>query len=377
MLRGKLEKVIEDRNYYKEAYQNLEKILQEHGIDITSSESIAKDLLAFKSEKEEALGQLHKRSIELEAERKKVRNVILIERDLLVLKNERDVALAKLEKRTNELEKERKKIEKILIQHQEEIAPKEEDAQLFKDERDETLAQLKERTIELNKERKKMKKILIKRQEKISKVNNNMNYDDNFIEEKKSHDIPSDIGYDSLDTYINAQNYINYKQYLQRIASELTVNGNKGLNEHFLTKNGTTNLKQSKLSLQKQLLYGINHRYAFDSSFFSNSQNSTGANACYDYLPIINPYSTSSTQSNTITKNKYLSKVEQEKFNNSIFSAEEYYELHINQLALDIALSQINEMDEQLTVVSQYNKKLHSRVLALEKNVSYSWREYA
>lgn len=282
MLQVKVKQLIEERNQYKQASENLEIILQKHGINTQSIQQIEKDLIVFT--------------------------------------NTRNAALAQLEKKTVELDTERNNMKKILIQHKREI------------------------------------------------------YDIKKEEQKEET------------RYYNVINSVNYNLYLQRISSELAVSRNKLFNKSLIKSSNTKTSKEKDLYssndmlLQKQLLYKMNHNNVpLNSSFY----NTNGKNNSYNYPPIIRPYSTLSVtmQSNNDTQNKDFSKTDQEHssefFNNSMLAIDEYNEMRVQKMALDIALSQINDMDNEMMIMVKYNAKIKTKLLALEQNMSYSWREYA
>jgi len=259
MLQEKVNQLIEVKNQYKQAYENLENILQKHGINTQSIQQIEKDLILFT--------------------------------------NATDIALTQLEKKTFELNTERKNMKELLILHKEEIN------KLKEQQKDET-------------------------------------------------------------TYYNDINNVNYNLYLQRLSTEyknlrISASTTKCKEKDHYSLNDTL--------LQKQSLYNMNQNHALNSSFF----NANGKNNSYNYPQIISPYSSLcfKIQSNNDSQNKDFSKTEQD-------YSSEFFEMRAQKMALDIALSHINDMDEEMMLMSNYNEKLQTRLLALEKNVSYSWREY-
>merc|ERR1712157_524350 len=155
--------------------------------------------------------------------------------------------------------------------------------------------------------------------------------------------------------YYNVINSVNYNLYLQRISSELAVSRNKLFNKSLINSSNTKTSKEKDLYssndmlLQKQLLYKMNHNNVpLNSSFYNTN----------DFSKIDQEHSS-------------------EFFNNSMLAIDEYNEMRVQKMALDIALSQINDMDKEMMIMVKYNAKIKTKLLALEQNMSYSWREYA
>lgn len=82
--------------------------------------------------------------------------------------------------------------------------------------------------------------------------------------------------------------------------------------------------------------------------------------------------------SNNDTSYKATSKdksLEEEK-GNDLIAVNEGNETDVQKIALDISLAKIEEMHKQMIGLCKYNEKLRKRVLMLEKNASYAWKEY-
>jgi len=234
--------------------------------------------------------------------------------------------------------------------------------------KDVALEQLEERTIERDFERDKVQNLIIQHEEerKMEVVN-----------KKSLNDIPSRINSNLL---FNDENITstNHNLYLQRVALEATVSRIKGLRRSWMDTTSSSTSKtlkekefyssNDKILLQRNLLY--RKHYMFDTSLPSTTttgaKSSMSINNAFAYLlPIINPYTSSIIQSNTTNNRSMMPTTEEEKD-----------EMHVQKIALDLAISKMHDMDKQMKYMSIYNERLRRRVQMFEKNVSYAWKEY-
>merc|ERR1711862_969183 len=265
----------------------------------------------------------------------------------------------------------------------------------IKKERDLALEQLEERTIQRDFDREQLKKILFGGK---MKVNNDK-------------EPLSDMSFEYSNAIASDKNGL----YLQRDTLCTSGSSEKASRKNRMMDTSGTTVSTSIISsdsssssneeLKAEDLYPFNNAFSKkdllcgekhsldNNALFSNNTTTTGTNdnnTDENCSSITNPYCASSTNiqssaNDEINSEMFTSITESEKScinHNNISTAKEEEEVNgdqetnIQKIALDIALLKINDMEKQMKLMVVHNKNLRFRLHALEKNVSYSWREY-